>query len=102
MKSRILPPIESTDTPYTSDKRRAGEESRELTLPEYKTSLTPPSWPTAAASDSAERKLARAEMALEDVARREHILATQIKAHRHCALQLAEERALLEAERINH
>jgi len=46
--------------------------------------------------------LARAEMASEDVARREQILADQVKAHRECVAELAEERALFEAERISH
>jgi hypothetical protein len=102
MKSRIKPPIESPDMPYACHNRKASEEARELTVPQYKTALTPPSWPGGMAPDTAaERKLARAEDLLEEVDRREQILATQIKAHQHCAAQLAEERALLEAERVN-
>jgi hypothetical protein len=103
MKSRIKPPIESPDMPYACHNRKASEEARELTVPQYKTALTPPSWPGGMAPDTAaERKLARAEDLLEEVDRREQMLATQIKAHQHCAAQLAEERALLEAERVNH
>jgi hypothetical protein len=103
MKSRIKPPIESPDMPYACHNRKASEEARELTVPQYKTALTPPSWPGEMAPDTAaERKLARAEDLLEEVDRREQMLATQIKAHQHCAAQLAEDRALLEAERVNH
>src|SRR5829696_3791058 len=102
MKSRTMPPIESSDTPYACSMRNASED-RALTPPQYKTSLTPPSWPTGLASDSAaEQKLARAELSLDDVARREQILLVQIKAHRHCTAELAEERALFEAEQANH
>ena len=44
----------------------------------------------------------RAQAALDEVARREQVLANQVKAHRECIAQLAEERALLEAERNEH
>src|SRR5688500_16274966 len=39
------------------------------------------------------------ERAMNDVARREQFLAVQLKAHRLCAAQLAEDRARFEAER---
>ena len=103
MKSRTMPPLESPDTPYAASRRKAGEANREPALSQYKTSLTPPNWPTESAPGSAvERKLARVEMVLEDVARREEILAVQVNAHRRSVAELAEERALLEAERTAH
>jgi chromosome segregation ATPase len=101
MKSRIRPPIESTDAPYTCAKGKSEHDGRELKLPHYKTSLTPPSWPTELASE-VERKLAQAEEVLEDVARREQVLAAQVNAHRHWIAELAEERALFDGERKNH
>ena len=102
MKSRVRP-LESPDQPYMSDKVTARARARELSLSEYKTSLTPPSWPAEATADAtADRKLARAETALDEVARREQVLAMQVKAHRDCVAQLAEERALLDAERNEH
>lgn len=90
--------------PYASaSRRKAGEANREPALSQYKTSLTPPNWPTELAPGSAvERKLARVEMVLEDVARREEILAVQVNAHRRGVAELAEERALWEAERTAH
>src|SRR5688572_2929117 len=103
MKSRILRPIESPDEPYMSDKRKARAQAVELSMAQYKTSLTPPSWPNDSAPDAvADRKLAQAETALDEVTQREQTLANQIKAHRQCVAQLAEERALLDAERIEH
>src|SRR5688500_4015099 len=102
MKSRVRP-LESPDQPYMSDKLTARARARELSLAEYKTSLTPPSWPAEAAADAtADRNLARAETALDEVARREQVLAMQVKAQRDCLAQLAEERALLDAERNEH
>lgn len=104
MKSRTMPPIESPDTPYAAaSRRKAGEANREPAIPPYKTSLTPPNWPTELAPGSAvERKLARVEMVLEDVARREEILAAQINAHRRSVAELAEERARWDAQRSAH
>src|SRR5688500_1675528 len=103
MKSRIVRPLESPDEPYMCDKATARARARELSLAEYKTSLTPPSWPAEAAADTtADRRLVRTETALDEVARREQVLAMQVKAHRDCVAQLAEERALLEAERNEH
>jgi chromosome segregation ATPase len=55
--------------------------------------------PGAEIDPAAQRQHAETEKALNDVIRREHILAVQLKAHRHCAAQLAEERARFEAER---
>ena len=101
MKSRTKPPIESLDTSYTPNVR--AREEKEVTHSQFKISMTPPPWPAELSSDSAvERRLARAEMTLDDVARREQMLSAQVKAHRHCVAELAEERALLEAERRTH
>src|SRR5687767_2140654 len=95
--SRMIRLLESPDTPYSCNKRKARPEDAPTT-PQYKTSLTPPSWPTDLQSDvAADRKLARAETAMAEVARREQVLATQVKAHHSGVAQLAEERALLEA-----
>jgi hypothetical protein len=100
MKSRILPPLESPDAPYAFESRKPGPENRE---PKYKPSLTPPSWPAESAPETAvERRVARAERLLEDITAREQALATQLKEHCHSVAQLAEERALFDAERINH
>lgn len=103
MKStRMIRLLESPDTPYSCNKRKAREEEAPMES-QYKTSLTPPSWPTDLQADvAADRKLARAETAMAEIARREQILATQVKAHHSGVAQLAEERALLEAERIEH
>src|SRR5688572_14413056 len=91
MKSRTMRPLESPDTPYIArSSRNSREEHREGTLPQFKPSLTPPLKPTELPPNpAAERNRVRAETAQEDVARREQILS------------LAEERALLEAERRN-
>jgi chromosome segregation ATPase len=95
MKSRARPPIESPETSYTPNVRANDDQ--------YKTSLSRPSWPKELPSDATlERKLVRAEMALDDVARREQILAGQVKSHRECVAELAEERALFDAERAAH
>jgi hypothetical protein len=100
--SRMIRLLESPDTPYSCNKRKARPEEMP-TVSQYKTSLTPPSWPSDLQSDvAADRKLARAEAALAEIAQREQVLATQVKAHQSSLAQLAEERALLEAERIEH
>ena len=65
MKTRIVRPLESPDEPYMADKITARARAHELSMSQYKTSLTPPSWPAEMASEStADRKLARAETAL--------------------------------------
>lgn len=55
--------------------------------------------PDTEADAIAQRRHDESEKALNDVIRREQILAVQLKAHRHCAAQLADERARFEAER---
>jgi hypothetical protein len=63
--------------------------------PSYQGSGTKPGF----GNGSAPPYAADPERALNDLARREQILAVQVKAHRFCIAQLEDERARFEAER---